>query len=238
MAEGYSDKRGVVIVAGGSGKRMGEGLPKQFRIIGTTPVLGMTINLFARAIKGIEIVVVLPEERIDFWKNLSARFDIAKHKCVAGGMERFHSVRRGIEALAPSIDLIAVHDGVRPLASEELIRRCFECAATHDSAVPAIAPPDSYRVVRDGDSYPIDRSSLRIIQTPQIFRGDLLRQAYEQEYESWFTDDSSVVENMLHRANRGNITLCEGERTNIKLTTPDDFTIAEAIISQRDGAES
>lgn len=237
MAEGYSDRRGVVIVAGGSGKRMGGGPPKQFRMVGTLPVLGQSINLFARAYRGIDIVVVLPADKIDFWKNLAARFDIARHRCVAGGEERFHSVLRGIEALSPATDLIAVHDGVRPLASEELIRRCFECAAESGSAVPAIAPPDSYRVVRGGDSYPIDRSALRIIQTPQVFRSDILRQAYEQPFDTSFTDDASVVECMWSRGER-QITLCEGERTNIKLTTPEDFTIAEAIISQRNGAES
>lgn len=237
MAEGYSDKRGVVIVAGGSGRRMGGGLPKQFRMVGALPVLGQTINLFADAYQGIEIVVVLPADKIDFWKNLAARFDIARHRCVAGGEERFHSVLRGIEALSPSIDLIAVHDAVRPLASVELIHRCFECATEHGTAVPAIAPPDSYRVVRGDNSYPIDRSSLRIIQTPQVFRSDILREAYTQPYDALFTDDASVVESMWSYAQR-EITLCEGERTNIKLTTPDDFVIAEVIISQRNGAES
>ena len=234
MAEGYALKYGVVIVAAGSGRRMGGGVPKQFRMLGSLPVLGHTINLFAAAVRGIDITVVLPADKIDFWRNFAARFDISPHKCAAGGEERFHSVRAGLAALSPAVDLVAVHDGVRPLATPELVRRCFDCAAANDTAVPVIALADSCRkVAADGSSAPADRSALRLVQTPQIFRAELLRAAYEHDYAAEFTDDATLVE----RAGVS-VTLCEGERTNIKLTEPEDFAIAAAIIERRNGTDS
>ena len=235
MAEGYGLKYGAVIVAAGSGRRMGEGLPKQFRMLGGLPVLGHSINLFARAMKGIEIVVVLPAGREEFWRNFAARFDIAAHRCVTGGDERFHSVRAGIGALSAAVDLVAVHDGVRPLASEELVQRCFACAADNGTAVPVVAPADSYRILTaDGNSAATDRSRLRIVQTPQVFGADMLRSAYEKPFSADFTDDATLVEHSLRMA----VTLCDGERTNIKLTCPDDFAVAEAIISRRNETDT
>ena len=232
MAEGL--KYGVVIVAAGSGQRMGGGLPKQFRMLEGMPVLGRTINLFAEAVNGIDIVVVLPAGRIDFWRDFAARFDIARHKCAAGGEERFHSVRNGLAALSPSVDLVAVHDGVRPLATAALVQRCFDCAAVSGTAVPAVAVADSCRrIAGDGSSQPVDRSSLRLVQTPQVFAADVLRTVYERDYAAEFTDDATLVE----RAGIG-ITLCEGERTNIKLTEPDDFAVAAAIIERRNETDA
>ena len=231
MAEGL--KYGAVIVAAGSGRRMGGGLPKQFRMLGSLPVLGHTINLFAQAAHGIDIAVVLPADKIDFWRNFAARFDIAPHKCVAGGEERFHSVRAGLEALSPTVDLVAVHDGVRPLATVGLVRRCFDCAVENGTAVPVIAPADSCRrIAEDGSSTPAERSALRLVQTPQVFSADMLRTVYEHDYAAEFTDDATLVE----RAGTA-VTLCEGERTNIKLTEPDDFAIAAAIIERRNGTD-
>lgn len=234
MAEGYGYKAGVVIVAAGSGRRMGGGLPKQFRMLGGLPVLARTINLFAEAVPGIDIAVVLAADRMDFWRDFAARFDVARHKCIAGGEERFHSVARGLAALSPAVDIVAVHDAVRPLATPELIRRTFECAAADGTAVPVIRPADSYRtLLDDGTSAPADRSRLRIVQTPQTFRADILRTAYEQAYAPEFTDDASLVERLGIR-----ISLCEGERTNIKLTEPGDFTFAEAVIASRHGDDT
>ena len=233
MAEGYALKYGVVIVAAGSGRRMGGGLPKQFRLLEGMPVLGRTINLFAGAVRGADIAVVLPADRIDFWRDFAARFDIAPHKCVAGGEERFHSVRAGLVALSPSVDLVAVHDGVRPLATAEMVRRCFDCAAANGTAVPVVALADSCRrVMPDGGSQPENRSQLRLVQTPQIFRADILRTAYERDYAAEFTDDATLVERAGVR-----VTLCEGERTNLKLTEPDDFAVAAAIIRRRNAAD-
>ena len=136
---------GVIIVAGGSGSRLGGPLPKQFRMLGSLPVLGHAINAFARTLHSTQIVVVLPEGQIDFWKNLAARFDIAKHTCTAGGPQRFHSVRNGLSALPRTVALIAVHDGVRPLVSSDLILKAVECAAAHGTAIPVVEAVDSLR---------------------------------------------------------------------------------------------
>lgn len=232
------ESTGIIIVAGGSGSRAGGARPKQFRFLGGMPVLARTINTFAAALPGAEIVAVLPEQHIGFWKNLSARFDVAEHKIVAGGAERFHSVRNGLAALTSDPGLIAVQDGVRPLGSIAMIRRVAEAAARHGAAVPVVEPVDSFRET-DADeagnvaSHIVDRRFLRIVQTPQIFRADVLRRAYEAEYRAEFTDDASVVE-AIGQA----ICLAEGERENLKLTTPGDFVVAEALIAAREEAEN
>ncbi|WP_171847693.1 IspD/TarI family cytidylyltransferase, partial [Alistipes sp. CHKCI003] len=129
-------RTGVIVVAGGSGRRLGGDVPKQFRLLGGMPVLARTINALAAALPGAPIVAVLPEAHIAYWRNLAARFDVARHTVAAGGAERFHSVRNGLAALPETVELIAVHDGVRPMASAELIRRTTEAAATHGAAVP------------------------------------------------------------------------------------------------------
>ena len=138
------ERTGVIIVAGGSGSRAGGARPKQFRFLGGMPVLARTINTFAAALPGAEIVAVLPEQHIGFWKNLSARFDVAEHKIAAGGAERFHSVRNGLAALTSDPGLIAVQDGVRPLGSVAMIRRVAEAAAKHGAAIPVVEPVDSF----------------------------------------------------------------------------------------------
>ena len=216
---------GVIIVAGGSGKRMGAALPKQFSLVGGQPILARTINAFRKALPASRIVVVLPAEYIDFWKNLSARFEVAKHSIVEGGAERFYSVKNGIEALSDAVDLIAVQDGVRPFASKELILRTVECAAQNGSAIPVVKAVDSYRVVEGEASQIIDRTPLRIVQTPQIFSAPVIRTAYYTDFRSEFTDDASVVEYSGEK-----VSLCEGEYQNIKITTPNDIVLANAII--------
>ena len=222
-------KRGVVIVAGGSGRRMHSALPKQFMLLGGIPVVARTINIFAEALPGAEIVVVLPEEHIAMWKNLAARFDVAVHKCVAGGAERFHSVKAGIEALSEDVTSIAVHDGVRALVSKRLIIRAALAIEENDAVIPVIEVVDSYRRVEQGGSTILPRSELRIVQTPQIFKSSILRKAYTQEFDTAFTDDASVVEAMGIK-----ITLVDGERTNIKLTTPEDMEWAEWMLQREE----
>ena len=224
---------GVIIVAGGSGKRMGGSLPKQFSLVGGEPILAHTINAFHKALPTSRIVVVLPAEYIEFWKNFSARFEVAKHSIVEGGEERFYSVRNGIEALSDAVDLIAVQDGVRPFASKELILRTVACATEYGSAIPVVKAVDSYRMVEGEVSHIIDRTPLRIVQTPQIFAAPILRAAYDTEFRSEFTDDASVVE-----CSGEKVALCEGEYTNIKITTPDDMVIAEAIIKTENYGEN
>lgn len=201
-------------------------LPKQFLMLGGMPVVAHTINTFSEALPGADIVVVLPEEHIPLWENLRARFDVAPHRTVAGGKERFHSVLNGINALGDDVEYIAVHDGVRALATKRLIIRAMLAAEEHKAVIPVVDVVDSYRRIEGDSSYIVPRAELRIVQTPQVFEASLLRKAYNTPFSLSFTDDASVVEAYGHR-----ITLVEGERTNIKLTTPDDMTYAEYILS-------
>ena len=234
------ESTGIIIVAGGSGRRAGGVRPKQFAFLAGMPVLARTINTFAAALPGAEIVVVLPADYIDFWQDYARRFDVAEHRTTAGGAERFHSVANGIAALSDACDLIAVQDGVRPLGSVAMIRRVAEAAAKHGAAIPVVEPVDSFRET-DGEadaagraaSHIVNRRLLRIVQTPQIFRAEVLRRAYESEYRAEFTDDASVVEAVGQA-----VCLAEGERENLKLTTLGDFVIAEALIAAREEAEN
>lgn len=220
-------KHGVIIVAGGSGSRMQSALPKQFLMLGGLPVVARTINTFAEALPSADIVVVLPEAHIPLWRNLEARFDVAPHRCVAGGAERFHSVKCGIEALGSDVEYIAVHDGVRALASKRLIIRTLLDAEKSGATIPVVEVADSFRRVDGAESHIVPRSELRAVQTPQIFSAELLRRAYEQPFDSRFTDDASVVEAMGHP-----ISLVDGERSNLKLTTPEDLEWAEYYLSK------
>ena len=225
------ERIGILIVAGGCGRRAGGALPKQFRLLAGRPVLLHTLERFAAALPGAEIVAVLPPEHLAFWQDLAARFEVPTHRAVAGGAERFHSVRNGLEALRSDLERIVVQDGVRPLASPELIRRVVEAAADCGAAVPVVEPVDSFRTT-DPDglaSHPIDRRRLRIVQTPQAFRAEVLRRAYAADYRPEFTDDATVVEAAGHA-----VRLVEGEPHNLKLTTPEDFLIAEALLAARD----
>lgn len=220
-------KHGVVIVAGGSGSRMQTALPKQFLMLGGMPVVARTINTFAEALPSADIVVVLPEAHIPLWRNLEARFDVAPHRCVAGGSERFYSVKCGIDALGEDVEYIAVHDGVRALVTKRLIIRTLLDAEKSGATIPVVEVADSFRRLDGSESYIVPRSELRAVQTPQIFSAELLRKAYEQPFDKSFTDDASVVEAMGHR-----ISLVEGERSNLKLTTPEDLEWAEYYLSK------
>ena len=217
---------GVIIVAGGAGRRMGGALPKQFMMLEQQPILARSINRIHEALPKAEIVVVLPAEHIELWRNMAARFDVARHKIAIGGKERFHSVKSGLAALSEGVRTIAVHDAVRPLASKKLIIRLVLATEKHDAVIPVVAPADSYRSVEGDDSKIIDRSALRMVQTPQLFRAEALRKAYEQEFSESFTDDASVVEAAGYK-----VALEEGERENFKITTPLDLTLALAIIT-------
>lgn len=217
---------GVIIVAGGSGRRMGGALPKQFMMLGNQPILARTINTIHEALPAAQIVVVLPEAHTEMWRNLAARFDVAKHDIAPGGAERFHSVRNGLAALGREVRRIAVHDAVRPLLTRRLVIKLILEAERCDAVIPVVAPADSCRVTDGTGSHIVDRSTLRLVQTPQVFRAEVLRNAYELPFSPDFTDDASVAE-----AAGYTVTLCEGERENIKITTPADLTFAEAIIS-------
>ena len=229
---------GFIIVAGGSGLRMGAGIPKQFLPLGGRPVLLRTMEAIAAAVPEAETVVVLPAAHIGTLHELCERFGCTvRYRATAGGASRFESVEAGLKALPDDCSLIAVHDGVRPLVTADMIRRGLDCARTNRTAVPVIPGTDTIReVAADGSSHTIDRSKLRAVQTPQIFDGELLRRAYRDAAamndKSRFTDDASVVEDFGTA-----ISLYEGSRENLKLTTPADMTIAEAILSLREGAQ-
>lgn len=206
---------------------MQSALPKQFLLLGNLPVVAHTINTFSEALPGADIVVVLPEAHIALWENLRARFEVAAHRTVVGGKERFYSVRNGLEALGDDVEYVAVHDGVRALVSKRLAVRAMLAAEEHDAVIPVVDVVDSYRRVEGDDSFIVPRAELRIVQTPQVFKAEVLRKAYDVPFSASFTDDASVVEAM-----GGHITLIEGERSNLKLTTPEDMAYAEMLLNR------
>lgn len=226
-------KESVIIVAGGKGLRMGADLPKQFLPIGGRPVLMHTLEAFERAIPGIQIVLVLPADQQEFWRDLCRRHDFTlPHRIATGGETRFHSVKNGLEGL--QTDFVAVHDGVRPFVSSEVIRRSFEAAREHGAAIPVVPVVETVRRLctpnaerAEGTSMTVPRSQYRLVQTPQAFQLPLLLRAYRQPYQPDFTDDASVVEALGHP-----VALVEGNRENIKITTPFDLTIAEALLHE------
>ena len=222
---------GVVIVAGGVGNRMGASVPKQFLKIGYVYILEQTLRAFIGLAK--EIVVVLPADQHERWAAIVAERGLqGTHKVCSGGATRFESVRNGLAALGEDCDLVAIHDGVRPLVSEQMILRGVEVAKEKGSAIPIVAPVDSFRIEGEGGLEVIDRSRLRAIQTPQIFDKKLLGEAYDTSPSERFTDDATVVERL-------GITLgyYEGERSNIKITTPEDLAIAEALMGLQQKAK-
>lgn len=226
---------GIVVVAGGSGSRMGAAMPKQFLEIAGRPILVRTIERMHEALPEAEIVVVLPEAHVELWHECYAKADCrVEHRVALGGATRFDSVASGIATLSDDCQLVAVHDGVRPLLSVDMIRRGVECARESGAAVPVIAVVDSIREVYSEGSHVVDRSRLRAVQTPQVFRADLLKRAYavigaRLDDRSKATDDASVVEMAGYK-----VALYDGEPQNLKLTTPTDLSVAEIIL--RDGA--
>lgn len=221
-----TSKHTILIVAGGRGTRMGGPQPKQFLELAGRPVLIHTLEAFDRWDASARLIVVLPEDQIDTWKRLCEAHVFGRiHRVVAGGETRFHSVRNGLGAVA-SNGLIAVHDGVRPLVAPSVIAACFAAAADGGAAVPVVPVVESVREVdADGGSRPVDRARLRVVQTPQVFRADVLRAAYCLPYDPRFTDDASVVE-----ASGVAVRLVPGNRENIKLTTPMDLLLAEQLM--------
>ena len=218
-------KRAVIIVAGGKGLRMGGDVPKQFMLIDGRPILMHTIEQFHRYDATLEIVVVLPADQAGYWEELCSQycFDIA-HAVAQGGPERFFSVRNGLEAVDSDAELIAIHDGVRPYVSREVIGRCYEEAMRSGAAIPVVEVYETMRQLTPEGSQTVPRSNYRLVQTPQTFRSEIIRQAYRQDFNPQFTDDASVVEELGYR-----IALVEGNRENIKITTPSDIQYAEFL---------
>ena len=216
----------AIIVAGGKGLRMGGDVPKQFQLVGGRPVLMHTLQQFRNAIADLQIILVLPREQQDYWRERCRQYEFGvEHRVADGGQTRFHSVKNGL-ALIPDGEegIVGVHDGVRPFASADLIRRCYAAAVEAEAVVPAVPVVESLRHEERGA---IDRKGYRLVQTPQTFSIPLLKAAYRQAYLETFTDDASVVEAYGHR-----VAMIDGIRENVKLTTPFDMVVAEALLAE------
>lgn len=216
--------RYALIVAGGKGLRMGGELPKQFIPVGGKPVLMRTMEAFYDSDSEIQIILVLPHSQQDYWRQLcrECRFSLP-HVIADGGETRFHSVKNGL-ALVKTPALVGVHDGVRPFVSPEVIARCYKLAAEKKAVVPVIEVVETVRCLTGDGSVTVNRDDYRLVQTPQVFDAELLKKAYGQAYTSLFTDDASVVEALGE-----SVFLTEGNKENIKITTPFDLKIATVL---------
>lgn len=220
-------KNHVIIVAGGKGLRMGSDLPKQFIPVADKPLLMHTICVFYEWDKAIKIILVLPESHQSYWNMLCKELGFTIPHCVVnGGETRFHSVLNGLNEVSEE-GFVAVHDGVRPFVSPEVITACFEEAVRTGAAVPVIPMIDSLRHIEGGVSHPVDRTKYFAVQTPQVFSTTLLHKAYSLPYTDLFTDDASVVE-----AYGESIGTVEGNRENIKITTSLDLIMAKAMLEK------
>lgn len=215
----------ALIVAGGKGLRMGSDLPKQFLPVGGKPVLMRTLEAFYTCNQEMQIILVLPRSQQPYWAQLCEEHSFSLPHVVAdGGETRYHSVKNGL-AYVGSSGLVGVHDGVRPFVSQEVIARCYTLAAEKKAVIPVIDIVETVRHLEGEGSVTVNRDEYKLVQTPQVFDVDLLKQAYEQPYTPFFTDDASVVEAMgvpVH--------LAAGNRENIKITTPFDLKIASALL--------
>jgi 2-C-methyl-D-erythritol 4-phosphate cytidylyltransferase len=214
----------ALIVAGGKGTRMGNDIPKQFLEIKGTPIIVHTVNAFRRYSTDIRIIVVLPATEMSTWQKLVSRYSMTAIQAQTGGETRFQSVKRGLEMIREE-GLVAIHGGVRPLVSEDIIAASFRLAAVHGSAVASVRLRESIRTIDQHGTRAVDRSQYRLIQTPQTFRTSLIKKAYELPEEPVLTDDASVAERSGHK-----ISLFEGSYRNIKITSPEDLAIAQALM--------
>ncbi len=219
-------KQSIVISAGGSGKRMQAGMPKQFIELKAKPILQWTIEKFRSYNPDIFMVVVLPMDQIKHWKDICEQKGYTiDYEIAVGGKERFHSIKNGIKFCDPK-SVIGIHDGVRPFVSIDTIKRSFESAAKTGSGIPCLSINESVRWSDGNSSKHVDRSQFKLVQTPQCFQGEILFEAYRQDYIETYTDDASVVENMGVQ-----VSLVEGNSENIKLTRPEDLRIADLYLA-------
>ena len=216
------NKKYAIIVAGGSGSRMKSDIPKQFIEVGGLPILMHTLKRFKEAEPKIELILVLPESQFEYWNQLCEKYPTVPHQLVKGGNTRFQSGLNGLKTIENE-GLVAIHDGVRPFVSAEIIQESFKVANEKGTAVVSVPSKDSVRV----NGQAIDRSTVRLIQTPQTFQISLIKKAFETEELSTFTDDASVAEHAGFTIN-----LIEGSYENIKITTPEDLQWAEIILKR------
>jgi 2-C-methyl-D-erythritol 4-phosphate cytidylyltransferase len=218
-------KKIALIVAGGNGTRMKNDIPKQFLFLKNKPILYYSIKVFLDTYDDIEIILVLPEEHIGKGQEIvDGYFDATKIIITAGGRTRFHSVKNGL-ALVKDEAIIFVHDGVRCLLTKDLIKKCYEAALELGNAIPAVDCSDSVRMLTSNGNKIIDRKKIKLIQTPQTFHSKILLPAYQIDYKDQFTDEATVVEAFGLKVN-----LIEGEKDNIKITTPEDLIFADLIL--------
>ena len=219
-------KKHIIVVAGGKGLRMGGDIPKQFLPVCGKPVLMRTLEAFYAYDSSIHMVLVLPVSQQEYWKELCAKYHFTlSHDIADGGETRFHSVMNGL-ALVEGDGWVGVHDGVRPFVSQEVIARCYEEASLKKAVIPVIGVVETVRKLTNEGSVTVPRDQYKLVQTPQVFEVALLRKAYQQAYTEMFTDDASVVEALGEK-----VYLVEGNRENIKLTTPFDLLLAEMLCS-------
>ena len=218
-------KKYIVIVAGGSGSRMGTATPKQFLELFGLPVLMHTLKKFRQSVPEGEIILALPEKERNTWQSLCEKhhFDVP-HKIVVGGKSRFHSVKNGLQKINEK-SIVTIHDGVRPLVSETVIKNCIQSAEKFGATVPTLPIQDSIRKISNNGNQIADRNQFVLVQTPQCFQSEIILKAYQQKYRSSFKDDASVVEQLGQK-----IYLVEGNKENIKITTPEDLKIAEVLV--------
>lgn len=218
-------KKVAVIVAGGSGQRMGSVVPKQFLQLHDKPILAHTLHAFIQAFEDIELIVVMPaSHREAVEKMIQDYFPTFPIRLTTGGETRFHSVQKGLSLIQQEA-VIFVHDGVRCLVSPFLIRKCYEVTLEMGSAIPALASRDSVRLYTDKGQLPYDRNKVMLVQTPQTFISSWLLPAYETAFQAEFTDEATVVEK-----SGKTVTLIEGEETNIKITRPVDLLVAQQLL--------
>ncbi len=216
-----------IIVAGGTGSRMGGEVPKQFQLLKGKPVLWHTLKAFTEAFDDIQLILVLPEDHLKLGEEIAAGFPLHRIRITTGGKTRFQSVKNGLQ-LVDAHSIVFVHDGVRCLITPALIKRCADAALANGNAIPAVYATDTIRLETQEGNPQLDRNKVRIIQTPQTFFSDILKPAFDQSYQESFTDEASVVE-----ATGVKINLVEGEVSNIKITKPIDLVIAERILDER-----
>ena len=215
----------AIIVAGGSGNRMQTETPKQFLLLKNLPVLMHTIKAFAQSDTQPKILLVLNQDQQAYWTRLCEEFNFhVPHQVIDGGTERFHSVKNAIHAIEEE-SYVAIHDAVRPLVSKSLIDSCFKAAELQGNVIAAVQSSDSVRLLRDDKTTALKRDEIYLVQTPQTFNLSILKEAYNQAFNTHFTDDASVVESIGYEIN-----IIEGERGNIKITYPIDLELAELLL--------
>lgn len=219
-------KKFALIVAGGSGVRMKGSVPKQFLEINSRPVLMHTFDAFLKYDNQIEFILVLPKTLIDYWKSLCVNYKfLINYKLATGGETRFHSVKNGLDLIEEK-GIVFIHDGVRPLVSTKTIQDCYKIAVEKGNALPVIPINESVRYSDAEENKTVDRKKYFLVQTPQTFKTELIKKAYQQDYSDLFTDDASVLESFGHKIN-----LVDGNRENIKITYPEDLVVAKSFLT-------